>query len=574
MVEQQNEGSDSTSLTELLDRSFKNFADFPAITHEGTTVTYSQLESRVDSAARSLVINGIESEQIVAIDMPRSLDYIVWLLATVKAGGCYLALDVNQSSKKRADLLDRFPKHLRLRGSDTEVRCDEVTTPLPMPETDSSSAACVVFTSGTTSIKKAITLEHGNISWFATNSSIPSLSPGKAMCQIASPDFDTFIFEVWRSLACGSELKILPSFPELVSRGLAKELKRNKVHAMLAPATVLNRLAYSEPEAFAHLELLCSGGDVLRPETPKLIKEAGFSGVFMNLYGPTETTVACTGHVITGKEIHTIPIGTALSGVSLSVVGIDGHDVSSGGVGALVVSGNGVARGYVDNAASSFATDIDGRRVYDTGDIVEVNADGELEFRGRNTGWIKIDGSRVELSEIEDALLAAGAREAAVVAVGEEGMKRLAGFVVADSTHTVRSFRAALTNDLPKQAVPSDLRIVEKMPIDANGKRDLTLLQKEYSSMLQNRRTYVEPRNDIDTNLIAIWEELLGVENITIEDDFFALGGHSLLAVKHRARVQKHWKCNIPAETMFEITVLREFSDFLTESLIEKDGAK
>lgn len=564
------EANQSETLISLLDKSFREFADFPAVSHDNVTLTYAMLEKRVNEIARALVRKGLTEEQVVTIDMPRGVDYVISLLAVIKAGGCYLALDYNQPRHARDELLAQFPGCVSL-NQKTNFPPSSMDTDLP--ELPSHAAACVVFTSGTTSSKKAILLEHRNIAWFARNSTIPHLSPGKSMIQMSSPDFDTFIFELWRSLACGSELKIMPPLPELVSRGLTRELKRHKIRGMLAPATVLNRLSHTEPEAFAQLDLLCSGGDVLRLETARLVNESGFKGVFMNLYGPTETTVACTGHRITGDEVHSIPIGKALDGAELTVVGEDGNPVNAGEVGTLVVSGNGVARGYVNGQSSSF-TEESGKRSYNTGDKVKLGDNGELYFRGRETGWIKIEGVRVDLSEIEATLLAAGAQEAAVIAVGDEGVQRLAGFIVADSHHKVRDYRTKLMEELPKQAVPSDLRILEKMPVDPNGKRDVSLLQREYRSLVRNRRTLSKARNQIDSHLITIWEDLLGVENVGIDDDFFALGGHSLLAVKHRSFVQRHWGCDIPAETMFEVTVLREFSDFLHETLNEKEVIK
>jgi acyl-coenzyme A synthetase/AMP-(fatty) acid ligase len=285
----------------------------------------------------------------------------------------------------------------------------------------------------------------------------------------------------------------------------------------------------------------------------------------LNLYGPTETTVACTGYAVPADPGDgTVPIGTALAGVSLEVLDEDLRPVSDGAVGELYVGGPGVARGYLDQPELNDERFLPGTdptiRRYRTGDLVVRLPDGNLDYRGRADNQVKIAGVRIEPAEIERALLRHGVADAVVTTVDEGDERRLLGFVVPEPDLALRTLRAALAEELPRQMVPNEFVAVSAIGTDHHGKRDWVSLVELYRDRARTRTGLVPPRTENERFLAELWGDLLTVENVGATDDFFALGGHSLLAVRSRAAIQQNLGVALAPEAVFEFSVLEDLA--------------
>jgi acyl-coenzyme A synthetase/AMP-(fatty) acid ligase len=403
------------------------------------------------------------------------------------------------------------------------------------------------------------------------------------MAQSSNLSFDTFTFELWRSIAGGAQVVVMPPIADLIGADLMRQLRRHRITAMLAPAIALNHLARHDREAFASLRVLCSGGDVLLADTCRELRAGGFAGELFNLYGPTEATVACSAHAI--GEVSTrdtrIPIGKPLASTRLYVLDERLSPVPAGEVGELYVGGAGVGRGYLDQpayTAQRFVADPfagDGSRMYATGDRVLANPDGALEYLGRADSQVKVSGHRVEPIEVERALYQhPEVREVAVAGVGEPGELRLVAFVIGAAEELAPSrLRAFLTERLPAPYVPSEFIVLEAMPLDAHGKRDWAGLREVASDRSKRRQPYEPPRTDTERYLVQLMEELLRVETIGVHDDFFGLGGHSLLAARGRMRIQRDLKTSLPPQALFENSVVKDLAALIDRARTTAEAA-
>jgi len=578
------------SLVELFERTASRFPDAPAISAGEEVLTYRELAARSAALAAALVAKGIGPGDRVAVHLPRGIPVLISVLGILRSGAAYVPIDDVYPATRREHMLTgaavgmaivapgwqeriSVPGVATLEwGSVPETGLPEPSAlPVPRPE----DAACVLFTSGSTGTPRGVVLEHRQMIAFAFDEAIPALSPGDRTAQTSSISFDTFTFEIWRSLAGGARIVVLPGLPELMGADLGRELRRHRITAMLAPAIALNHVARHDRQAFATLRVLCSGGDVLLPATCRELVAGGFAGKLYNLYGPTEATVAVTGFPVTsaGDLTDQVPIGHPFGWTRLYVLDERLRPVPDGLPGELYVAGAGVGRGYLGLAAETarrFVADpfaADGSRMYDTGDRVRRGPGGALEYLGRKDNQVKIRGYRVEPREVEQALCRfPGVSEAAVLAVADRDLRRLVAFVVPRTEDFVlRELRDWLKSSLPDHLVPAEFVVIETMPGDAHGKRDWGALAQSLRDRAARRGRYVRPRTDTERYLATAWEDLLSVESIGVRDDFFELGGHSLLAAQLRLLVRRGLRTTVEPEALFEHSVLEDQARMIDE---------
>jgi amino acid adenylation domain-containing protein len=566
--------------------------DQPAVSDGDTRLSYVQLAGRVEAVASELTRLKVAAGDRVGIYLPRGAGAVVAVLAVLRAGAVYVPIDTSYPKLRRDQMMNAGRlrlvltegawasrlAHLPVEVGELDWRAIEPDpgTPRCPPPAGPADAACVLFTSGSTGRPKGIVLEHRQLVAFAVDPSIPAVGPGDRMAQSSSLSFDTFTFELWRSLAGGAELVVMPPIADLISADLARQLRRRRITAMLAPAIVLNHLVRHDREVFASLRLLCSGGDVLLADTCRELRDGGFAGELLNMYGPTETTVACTALAVgqLPAECTRVPIGRPLDSARLYVLDDRLTAMPPGAPGELYVAGRGVGRGYLDQpgpTACRFVADPfagDGSRMYATGDRVLAGADGALEYLGRLDGQVKVSGHRVEPAEVERTLHQhPKVHEVAVTGVGEAGNLRLVAFVIpAGGGLGPAELRTYLAERLPAPYVPAEFIVVEAMPLDPHGKRDWDQLRDIAIDLSHRRRPYQPPRTDTEQRLVRLWEELLNVESIGVRDDFFALGGHSLLAARGRMRIQRDLQISLPPQAMFENSVVEDLAELIDQA--------
>ncbi|GAA2595324.1 hypothetical protein GCM10010399_27320 [Dactylosporangium fulvum] len=577
----------AVSLVDLFARSVRAHPDAPAVSDDDHAYTYQELDTHATALARLLTARGVGPEDRVGLHLRRGVDVVVAILGILKAGAAYLPVDTRYPAARRDHMLldgdvrvvvtePGWGERLAHLDRDTvEWRSGDapVVDGFPVAGIAPQQAACVLYTSGSTGQPKGTVLEHRQLVAFALNPALPALSTGDRTAQCASISFDTTTFEVWRSLAGGAEIVVLPSIPDLLGSDLQRELKRRGITAMLAPAVVVNHVVRFDRYAFAPLRVLCSGGDVLLPATCRDLLRGAFDGRLFNLYGPTEATVACTGHEVTEPPADGagVPIGRPLGGFRLRVLGPDLRPVPAGEAGELHIGGDGVGRGYLGQpgrTAERFIPDpdaSDGSRMYATGDLVRDVGGGVLQYVGRIDSQVKINGHRVEPGEVEACLCRfPDVGEAAVTAVGDAGERRLVAFLIrAGDRLSIRELREFLTGTVPAHLVPSEFIVLDRMPTDPHGKRDWGELESVAADREQLREDYLEPRDDIERYLTRLWEDLLSVEQVGVRDDFFTLGGHSLLAVRARRIIQRDLGVALEPEVLFQCSVVEDLADHI-----------
>jgi amino acid adenylation domain-containing protein/non-ribosomal peptide synthase protein (TIGR01720 family) len=481
------------------------------------------------------------------------------------------ALGLGQLSGARLLLLDEEP---------AVAAGPTVAEPLPCA-TDPDQLAYVIYTSGSTGAPKGVAVPHralGNLALAVDGLVDPrlrarpkgtGLGPGDAVLQFSSPSFDASLLEITLALTTGATLHRAPREALLPGAGLVELLRRRRIRAAILTPSVLAALPEDAPERLPDLDTLTTGAE---PCPPELAARWSVGRRLVNLYGPTEATVIASGEelppaggapAVAAVELRP-PIGWPLANVTLHVLDRHLRPVPLGAHGELCIGGGGVARGYLgrpDLTAASFLPDpwsgaFPGARLYRTGDRVRRLADGRLDFLGRLDDQVKVRGQRVELGEVEAALAGHPAlRDAAVVL--RHG--RLVGYVVPRDEELVRyagaaadaatapagdgalggllaGLRAALRERLPEFMLPAALVPVAALPRTPAGKVDRAALPEPDRARPAEARAFVPPRTPEEERLAAVWTEVLGVERVGAEDDFFALGGDSILGIRLVAR--------------------------------------
>lgn len=572
------------TLTEMFAAAVHRHAERPAVSDDERSLTYLQLAARARALAARLSELGIGVEDRVAIHMPRGVDAVVAVLGTLMAGAAYLPVDIRYPDERRDFMITDGDVRAIIVPPGWAERVAGLGIPVvewrsePAPEPDpaavpvgpagAANAACVLYTSGSTGQPKGIVLEHRNLLAFALNPAVPTLGPGDRTGQVASISFDPFNFDLWCTLGGGAEIVVLPAIPELMSGDIERELRRRRITAMLMPAVAINHLVSQNRDALSPLRVLHSGGDVLLPSACRDLLAGSFSGRLFNLYGPAETTTACTAYEVTDmpRDADSVPIGRAYVGFHLYVLDENRQPVPDGTPGELYVGGAGVSRGYLNRpelTAARFLPDpfAGEGRMYATGDRVVRRPDGVLLYLGRFDSQVKIHGYRVEPGEVERLLCRhPEVREAAVVAAGPPGGRRLVAFLVADESLRLRELRRALADEAPDYLVPSELVVVSALPTDPHGKRDWDALRQAAADRERRHGSYVAPRTEVERKLAELWEDLLAVERVGADEDFFALGGHSLLAVRARMAIQREFGVQIEPEEMFRTSTLSDLA--------------
>lgn len=567
-----------TTVLDRIVRQTRLRPDAPALRDGTGTLTFRQIDDRVGAAAARLRLAGAGPGRRVVVHTTRGIGTVVAMLATWRAGAVYVPVDPSLPARRRTLIVRQAAPAVIVTSADAvdvtrprnggeetaavhlpidcllEDVANTVNDGAPNPP---DSAAYLMFTSGSTGEPKAIAVTHANLAYFLDAfTETTGLSADDTLLALTTHAFDISLPELLAPLTTGGTVVIAPRDALRDGAELRRRLDPPEVTIAQATPATWRLLADAGWRPRPDFTVLC-GGEALPADLADILAEG--SAAAWNLYGPTETTVwSCAAQLRPGAAVH---LGHPLPGTTCVVAGPDMRPVPEGTSGELLIAGPGVAAGYVNRpalTAARFLPDPQGRgnRLYRTGDKVRRRADGTLEFLGRMDDQVKIRGHRIELGEIEHVLReAAGVRDAAATLIDHAGHTLVGAWLVprADVTASDRwaaDVRRHAAARLPEASVPARFHTVGTIPLNPHGKTDRRMLPRT-GTPLDMPSERVEPRDETEAEIAALWQELLGVATVGATDDFFLLGGHSLLVGQMMHRIKSACGVTVPMSEIF-----------------------
>ncbi|MEG8279666.1 amino acid adenylation domain-containing protein [Streptomyces sp. AHA2] len=551
------------TVVELVAAQAARTPDAVAVVSGDTSLTYRQLQRRAGRLAAVLREHGVGRGALAAVALPRCADLAVAMLAVLKAGGAYLPLDPAHSSSRTGLLLDAARPALVLTGGEVAagltgspapvLRLEDVDLDGPGPQAaevrlSAEDLAYVMFTSGSTGTPKGVAVPHGAVvNGVHDLRRTVGVEAGSRMLAATSVTFDVSVFEIFTALATGATVEIVRDVLELAERGSWSGTTVSAVPTVFA--ALLDQLAAHRGGGL-DVRTVVFAGEALTADLVHTVREALPGVRIVNAYGQTESFYATT-HTLSAQPDATgpVPVGRPLAGMRAHVLGPDLAPVPPGVTGELYVAGR-LARGYHRNGRATAERFVPcpfgepGARMYRTGDLARWDAEGRLVYAGRADAQIKVNGIRIEPSEIESVLARHPAVGRAVVTVRRDpaGTARLVGYLAPagdDDARTapgpdaadVRQFAAGR---LPDYMVPAQLVVLERLPLTASGKPDRAALPEPRFAGAE----YREPRTPAERILAEVYADVLGAERVGVDDDFFTSGGDSIRSIQVVARAR------------------------------------
>ena len=593
-------------LHDLFEEQVEHTPDAVALSFENEQITYSELNRRANQVAHYLQKRGVGADSLVGLCVERSIELVIGILGIVKAGGAYVPLDPTYPQKSLSfmledaqlrvlitqhSLLETLPAHsAEMVCLDTDwERIKQGPEHNPDGVSGPENLAYVIYTSGSMGQPKGVAVTQSNVlRLFAATQAWYGFNERDVWTLFHSYAFDFSVWELWGALLHGGRLVIVPFLVSRTPEAFYQLLVKEGVTVLNQTPSAFRQLMRAEETFSADgeslaLRLIIFGGEALElrnlqkwyqrhPECrPQLV----------NMYGITETTVHVTYRplrAVDADECSGSMIGCRIPDLQTFILDKHMQPVPIGVPGELYVGGDGLARGYLGHAMLTaerfgphpFST-IPGGRLYRTGDRARYLTDGDIEYLGRADEQVKIRGFRIELGEIETVLRQHEAvNEVAVVAREDVvGERRLVAYVVTAETHAITTkLRNYLQERLPEYMIPSAFIPMSQLPMTPHGKLDRRALPAPGVDRPELERAYVEPRNEVEETLAAIWAKALGVERVGIHDNFFELGGDSILSVRVLA-MAKDTGINFSLQQLFQSQTIGALAVQLNLSEIE-----
>ena len=569
-------------IEEMVDRH----PDRVAVSCEDQSLTYRELNARANRLARRLRAQGVEPDTLVGILMDRSVDMIVATLGVLKSGGAYLPILPEYPKDRILFMLEnsgapilittgrfhevvaeyagqRFDPFDATLASEADTNLPHVNSPADLIYT--------IYTSGSTGRPKGVMLEHRNIVRLFINSRMEyDLSERDVWSLFHSFSFDFSVWEIFGALLYGGQIVIVPKKATLDPALFVDLVRREKVTVLSqTPGAFYNFIdeEMKRPDKGLSIRYVTFGGEALKPGLLAPFHERYPETKLINMYGITETTVHVTWKEITGYEIeHNISnIGVPIPTLTTYIMDRHLRLLPIGVPGEICVGGDGLARGYLglpEKTAERFVNNpyVPGERMYRSGDLARMLPSGEMEYLGRIDFQVKVRGFRIELGEIENRLMAHPSIEKAVVLAVEEkdgSGKVLVGYYVAKAEIPVAGLRSHLHAVLPEYMIPSYFVRMPAFPLTVNGKVDRRALP-EPKAAFDEARAIVEASSEAEKTMLPVWRRVLGVDALSVTDDFFSLGGHSMKAVSLVSELQKHF--DVTVNDVFEHRSIRDLA--------------
>ncbi|MDP9120334.1 MAG: amino acid adenylation domain-containing protein, partial [Acidobacteriota bacterium] len=561
----------------------------------GEELCYEDLAGRSTAVAGFLRRQGVGAGDLVGLCVERSGAMLVAMLGILKAGAAYLPLDPNYPRERLSWMLEdsgapllltqenlapRLPptraRVVRLdsqwgdiegiRGTGEEtVAGSPASSATAATAATAESLAYVIYTSGSTGRPKGVAVPHRAVVRLVMATDYVDLGGAERMAQLSNISFDAATFEIWGALLHGATLVGVPQETLLSPADLAAFLEAARIRVLFLTTALFNQVAQQAPGAFTAMHDVLFGGEAVDPGAVRKVLASGAPKRLLHVYGPTENTTFSTWYRVetVPATAVTVPIGRPIANTRAYLLDSGLQPVPLGGVGELYLAGEGLAREYwrqPELTGERFVESpaLPGERLYRTGDLARWLPDGNLLFRGRDDHQIKLRGFRIELEEIELALKAAGGIAEAVVVVRQDlaGGRGLVAYIVrgVGAHPSSAALRQALKEQLPDYMVPAHFVPMAALPLTPNGKVDRQWLAERgpLSQALAAAASWVAPGTPVEELLAGIFAEVLAIERVGAEADFFALGGHSLLATQLISRVRAAFRVELPLRAVFE----------------------
>ena len=542
-------------------------------------ITYAQLDARADMLAGHLTSLGVGPEVAVGICVKRSFDYVIAALAVWKAGGAYVPVDLDWPEERQSFVLSDAGAAISI-GPGRTVDLDRdrqqiarSTTP-PAPEIRREDLAYIIYTSGSTGRPKGVEVTHGNllnlVFWHRRAFGV---TPSDRASHVAGLAFDAAMWELWPYLSAGATIAIADETtrrsPDLLRQWLVAE----GITVSFVPTALVEPMLNAKWPVTTALRYLLTGADTLHRYPSDALPFQ-----LVNNYGPTECTVVATSGIVKPSAATEKPaIGSAISNTQIHLLNDRQQPVAAGDVGEIYIGGSNVARGYRNQpeltaerfVANPFSPAQDAR-MYRTGDLGSLLPDGQIAFQGRADNQEKIRGHRIEPDEIVSVLVRhEKVASAAVASCGTACNKQLAAYIVpAASAPRSAELRDFLARQLPDYMIPSVFVRLEALPLTANGKVDRVALPEPSSANALDTIPYRAPESPIEIQIAAILRDLLRLERVGLDDNFFLLGGHSLLGTQLVLSVRERFGVALSLRDLFSAQTVVKLSSEVERQLI------
>lgn len=570
---------EDVTLVDLFEKTMRDVPDAIAVSFDSQTLTYAELDRRSLALASQLVEQGAGPDKLVAVALPRSQELIIALFAVLRSGSAYLPLDPHHPKDRISTILASAQPVAVLAEPDMTDRFGEVLSPdhwrseskavwqRPAP----TDLAYVIYTSGSTGAPKGVMVEHraivNRLEWMRQHYSFGAQD---RILQKTPATFDVSVWEFFLSALCGATLVVAPPEAHRDPQVLAKLIRTESITTLHFVPSMLSAFL-SEPLAQGlHIErVFCSGEELTADHRDRF--HGVIKGQLHNLYGPTEAAVDVSYWDASETDTSSpLPIGWPVWNTKLYVLDDAMQPVPPNVAGHLYLGGVQLARGYLgrdDLTQQRFLPDPfePAQRIYKTGDLARLRADGAVVYLGRSDHQVKIRGLRIELGEIEAAVMASGqVREAVVIAREDRpGDKRIVAYVVAPASVSVENLRDSVAAKLPDYMVPSAFVVLDSLPVTSNGKLDRRALPAPVVNIGSGRRI----STPAERLLASLYKEILELkQEPTADSDFFSLGGDSLSAVQLGLRIRAQTGSDPGLGAIFEHPAIADLAKVLNRA--------
>ncbi|MDT7804639.1 MAG: hypothetical protein QOI78_8072 [Actinomycetota bacterium] len=559
--------------------------DAIAVSAGATALTYRELDERANRLAHRLIGLGVRQDDRVAVLLERSIDLVVAILATVKAGGVYVPVHEDYPADRRQWVVDHADVTVLL--ADTAMRGGGLPAGVPVlvvdddpataeqPATDPSvpihpdQLAYVIHTSGSTGHPKGVAVTQRDVVRLIFNPQW-TVERHARVLMVAPYAFNVSTYEIWMPLLHGGRIVIAP--PGRLEPATLRELiTRERITGIHLTAGLFRVLAEESLDTFTGLSEILTGGDVIAPNAVRRVLDACPDIVIRAMYGVTECSLFSAHNPLDAsfRPGTLVPLGDAFNDVTIHILDDRLSPVPNGIEGEIYIAGRGVSRGYfgrTDLTAEVFVADPfgePGTRMYRTGDLARRNDDGLIELVGRASSQVKILGFRVELAEVEAALAGYPGLAQVVVVVREleSGEKRLVGYVVPEAGDVdLGALRAHVRESLPDYMIPAAFVQLESLPLTPNGKLDRKAMPEPD---FEAAAAYRAPETPLQEALCAIFGSVLEVPQVGIDDSFFDLGGQSLQAMRLLNRMKADLDVDLLINVLFDKPTVAELAEHI-----------